>query len=98
MEVTMQDEPMDREGKDISTPEGKSEPQGPSRRFVIVSGLLALAILLVLVLWVVPNVLTRLPTKDLTAADRLKAENDVRTALVATIVAFGALAGLVFTA
>lgn len=95
----MRDEPMNRETRDIFTPEGRSESQGASRRIVIVVlGLLAVAILLILVLWVGPNTLTRHPTKGLTIADWLKAENDVRTALVATIIALGALAGLVFTA
>jgi hypothetical protein len=67
------------------------------RIIVVAFGLLALAALLVFVLWVGPSVLTRNPPTDLTAAERLKASNDVRTALVATIVALGALGGLVFT-
>jgi Pentapeptide repeats (8 copies) len=61
-------------------------------------GLFVVVSLLVFALWVGPIVLTRHPSEGLTAADRLKAANDVRTALVATIVAIGALAGLVFTA
>ena len=64
---------------------------------VVVFGLLALAALLVFALWVGPSLLTQNAPKDLTAAERLKASNDVRTALVATIVALGALGGLVFT-
>jgi hypothetical protein len=55
-------------------------------------------ILLVLALWIGPSVLTGHQATSLTAADKLRAENDVRTALVATIVALGAVAGLVFTA
>jgi Pentapeptide repeats (8 copies) len=99
MEATMHDEPINRVTRDISSPESKPESQDSSRRIVIVVlVLLAAAILLALVLWGGPSILTRHPTKGLTAADRLKAESDVRTALVAMIIALGALAGLVFTA
>jgi len=81
------------------SPEQYGNPQSWSsfrRIAVVVLGMLAAAVLLVFALWVLPNVLTH-PTRGLSPAERFKAENDVRTALVATIVALGALAGLVFT-
>jgi hypothetical protein len=51
-----------------------------------------------LVLWVVPVVLTRHPSRDMTAAERLKAANDVRAPLVAFLVAVGAAGTVWFTA
>lgn len=51
-----------------------------------------------LVLWVVPAALTRHPSGDMTAAERLKAVNDVRAPLVAFLVAVGAAGTLWFTA
>jgi hypothetical protein len=59
---------------------------------------LALAVLAVLVLWLLPALLTRHPSGNLSAADKLKAVNDVRTPLVAFLVAMGAAGTLLFTA
>jgi hypothetical protein len=71
----------------------------PRRTLIgVVGALLILAVLLPLVLWIGPAILARSPATGLTSAERLKAINDVRTALVATTVALGALAGLGFTA
>jgi hypothetical protein len=64
-----------------------------------VTCLLIVAVVLgVLVLWVVPAVLTRDLSRDMTAAERLKAANDVRAPLVAFLVAVGAAGTLLFTA
>jgi hypothetical protein len=60
--------------------------------------LIAAVVLGALVLWVLPAVLTRHPSRDLTAAERLKAVNDVRAPLVAFLVAVGAAGTLWFTA
>jgi hypothetical protein len=80
-----------------------SRSQGPSLRTVpsvvwFAIMVLALLVLGLLVIWIVPAWLTRHPSNGLTAADRLKATNDVRAPLVALLVAFGAGGTLVFTA
>lgn len=63
-----------------------------------VIGLLIAAVLLgALVLWVLPAALTRHPSRDMTAAERLKAVNDVRAPLVAFLVAIGVAGTLWFT-
>jgi hypothetical protein len=49
-------------------------------------------------LWVLPAVLAREPSHDMTASERLKAVNDVRAPLVAFLVAVGAAGTLLFTA
>lgn len=60
--------------------------------------LLILAIVLgAVALWILPAVLTMHPTSGMTAADRLKAENDVRAPLVAFLIAVGATGTLWFT-
>ena len=58
----------------------------------------AAIVLAAIVLWILPILLTRQPTEALSAAERLKAANDVRTALVAFLVALGAAGTLWFTA
>ena len=64
-----------------------------------VTGLLIVAVVLgTLLLWIVPAVLTRHPSGGMTAAERLKAANDVRAPLVAFLVAVGAAGTLWFTA
>jgi hypothetical protein len=67
-----------------------------ANRFALIS--IAALVVAMLVLWAVPAWLTRYPSGDLTTAERLKATNDVRTPLVALLVAFGAAGTLVFTA
>jgi hypothetical protein len=51
-----------------------------------------------LVLWILPVFLTQHPSNGTTAAERLKATNDVRAPLVAFMVAIGAVGTLWFTA
>lgn len=60
--------------------------------------LIAVVLLAALVLWALPAALTRHPSHGLTAAERLKAVNDVRAPLVAFLVAVGAAGTLWFTA
>jgi hypothetical protein len=62
--------------------------------------LLALAVVAlgVLVEWTLPALLTRHPSQGMTAAERLKAANDVRAPLVGFLVALGAAGTLWFTA
>lgn len=62
----------------------------------VVLGLLGAGTVGLLVLWVLPEVLTR-PQGDLSAAERLKAANDVRTSSIAFLVAIGAVVTLAFT-
>lgn len=62
------------------------------------SCLLAVAALGAGVLWILPALLTRQPSQGMTAAERLAAVNDVRTPLVAFLVAIGAAGTLWFTA
>jgi hypothetical protein len=52
----------------------------------------------VLSLWVLPAALARHPSHGMTAAQRLAAVNNVRTPLIAFLVAVGAIGTLVFTA
>jgi hypothetical protein len=60
-------------------------------------GLLIAAVVLgTLVLWLLPAVLTRHPSSGMTAAEQLKAVNDVRAPLVAFLVAVGAAGTLWF--
>ncbi len=49
------------------------------------------------VLWGLPELLTQHPPGSLTQAERLKAESDVRTALVAFLIAVGGAGTLAFT-
>jgi hypothetical protein len=56
------------------------------------------AVVGVLVLWVLPALLTRRPSAGLSAAEQLKAANDVRATLVGFVLAVGAAGTLVFTA
>lgn len=62
----------------------------------VVLGLLGVVAVGLLVLWVLPELLTR-PQGDLSAAERLKAANDVRTSLIGFLVAIGATVTLAFT-
>jgi hypothetical protein len=64
----------------------------------VASCLLAAAALGAVVLWILPTLLTRQPSHGMTAAERLTAVNDVRTPLVAFLVAIGAAGTLWFTA
>jgi hypothetical protein len=52
----------------------------------------------VLALWVLPALLTRQPSAGMTAAERLKAANDVRATVIAFLLAAGAGATSWFTA
>jgi hypothetical protein len=54
--------------------------------------------LFVAAIWLGPSLLTRHPSQNLTSADRLKAVNDARTPLIATLAGVAALGGLIFTA
>lgn len=60
--------------------------------------LLAVAMLAALVFWILPAILTRQPSEGMTAAERLKAANDVRGPLVAFLVTIGAAGTLRYTA
>ena len=51
-----------------------------------------------LVLWILPSALTGHPSHGMTAAERLKAANDARSALVAFLIGVGAAGTLWFTA
>jgi hypothetical protein len=62
---------------------------------VLLAGAILLAALL---LWVWPAVLTMRPSHGMTAPERLKAVNDVRTILVGFLVAVGAAGTVWFTA
>jgi hypothetical protein len=66
-------------------------------RFVILL-LIATVVLGALPLWILPAILTRQPSHDLSASDRLKAVNDASAPLVAFLVAVGAGGTLWFTA
>jgi uncharacterized protein YjbI with pentapeptide repeats len=78
-------------------------PTPVTKRHGVVSGgtasLVTLAVvgLLLLVIWVLPPALVR-PDGSLTAAERLRAENDVRTTLLQAIAGAILLGGLYFTA
>jgi hypothetical protein len=72
--------------------------RGLSSGQVLALVLVAALAVAILVLWAVPAWLTRYPSQGLTTAERLKATNDVRTPLVALLVAFGAAGTLLFTA
>jgi hypothetical protein len=63
----------------------------------VVLGLLGAAALGLLVLWGLPELLTR-PQGDPSAAERLKAANDVRASSIAFLIAIGAAVTLAFTA
>jgi hypothetical protein len=65
---------------------------------IAIGVLIAVAILGGLALWAMPAVLTRHPSEGMTAAEQLKAANDVRAPLVAFFVAVGAAGTLWFTA
>lgn len=79
---------------------GNAKPSGWLRSRAVGLVLLALAAVAlgVLVEWILPALLTRHPSAGMTAADRLKAVNDVRAPLVAFLVALGAAGTLWFTA
>jgi Pentapeptide repeats (8 copies) len=72
---------------------------GRSARLVVLVAGVMLAVVVVggLALWVVPALLTR-PAAGMSAAERLRAANDVRTPVIAFLVAVGAGATSVFTA
>jgi uncharacterized protein YjbI with pentapeptide repeats len=74
-----------------------TKPRGVSQGRASLFVALAVAGLLVLVIYVLPPVLVR-PDGPLTAAERLRAENDVRTTLLQAIAGAILLAGLYFTA
>ena len=69
-----------------------------SRAVGLVLLALAAVALGVLVEWTLPALLTRHPSRGMTAAERLKAANDVRAPLVGFLVALGAAGTLWFTA
>jgi hypothetical protein len=56
------------------------------------------AVLGLLIMWLLPALLTRHPAHGMTAAERLKAVNDVRTPLVGFVVLLGSAATVWFTA
>lgn len=66
------------------------------RTLGVVLGLLGAVAVGLLVLWVLPELLTR-PQRDLSAAEHLKAANDVRTSMIGFLVAIGATVTLAFT-
>jgi hypothetical protein len=59
---------------------------------------IAVVTLGVVTLWILPEVLTRHPSRDMASVEQLKAVNDVRTPLVAFVVAIGAAGTVWFTA
>jgi Pentapeptide repeats (8 copies) len=61
---------------------------------VVSAGILTGLLVLVAVVWPLPELLTRYPTAGLTAAERLKAVNDVRSTLIASLVGMAAIASL----
>jgi hypothetical protein len=63
----------------------------------VAAGVLGVVAIGVLALWVVPALLTR-PSAGMSSAERLRAANDVRTPVVAFLLAVGAAATSVFTA
>lgn len=65
------------------------------RALLLLSGVVVLGIL---TLWILPALLTRHPSRDLTAAEQLKAVNDVRTPLIGFVVLVGSAVTLWFTA
>jgi Pentapeptide repeats (8 copies) len=71
-------------------------PQALSRRYWLVAVAVAVASALALVLYVLPAILVG-PDTDLTTAERLKAENDVRATLLQAVGGAVLLIGLYFT-
>jgi hypothetical protein len=69
-----------------------------SRVFIVVCLAVGIATFGAIVLWALPALLTRHPSAGLTAAERLKAANDVRTPVIAFLIAVGAAGTLWFTA
>jgi hypothetical protein len=69
-----------------------------SKAFGVVCLVAGGALIGVIVLWALPALLVRHPSSGLTDAEQLKAANDVRTPLVAFLVAVGAAGTLWFTA
>ena len=59
---------------------------------------LGIVLIAVLTLWLIPLALTRHPSQGLSSAQRLKAVNDARTAVIALLIALGAGGTLLFTA
>jgi hypothetical protein len=85
---------------DSETP-GSSGTSGASSALRIVRAAVGLAVVigaLAFVWWLGPAILTRHPSSDLSDAARLKAANDVRTALVGTLVGLAAIATVAFAA
>jgi hypothetical protein len=68
----------------------------PTRDITLI--LIAAMALGAVVLWMVPALLTRQPSQNLTAAERLRAVNDARAPAVAFVLAVGAVGTLLFTA
>jgi hypothetical protein len=71
-----------------------------ARRFkpgLILGSIVAVVAVGVAVLWILPALLTREPSGGMSAPDRLKAVNDVRTTLVGLLVGSGAVATAWFT-
>src|SRR3954447_15127780 len=69
----------------------------PRRSLPALAGVAAAALVVVVVIWVLPSVLTEHPHIP-KSADRHKAITDTRTGLVAMLAAIGAAGGLIFTA
>ena len=69
-----------------------------SRAVGLASCTVAAVALGVLFVWLLPSLLTRHPSQGMTAAERLKAVNDVRASLVTFLIAVGAGGTLWFTA
>lgn len=71
--------------------------QRPPTWSLVVFLLLITTAIAAVVLWILPLLLTRQVFDGMTAAERLKAENDIRPPLVAFLVAIGAAGTLWFT-
>jgi hypothetical protein len=70
----------------------------PSRAFGVACLVVGIAAIGAIFLWALPALLTKHPSVGMTPAERLKATNDVRTPLIAFLVAVGAAGTLWFTA
>jgi type II secretory pathway pseudopilin PulG len=83
---------------DSTTPPTTPRPSHRTRIWLFTVGGLVVAAVFVFIWWLGPSLFTRHPSQGLKAVDRLKAVNDVRTTLVATLIGLAALGGLIFTA
>jgi hypothetical protein len=81
----------------VKTLDGRGRRRASARGRRILAAVIASAALLVLILWVLPLALTAGPGDALSAAERLRARNDVRSTLVTLVAALVAVAGLTFT-